>query len=349
MDAMSLRGELPSGEGTLTFWHIPTLLYTLDLLVRHRYFFWFFESRRDPRNDPTVIWLNGGPGASSMIGLFFENGPCKLNSNGTGTIFNKYSWNNVANIMWVDQPGATGFSEGNVSNPEGYSKSMHSFLVKFFTDNPQYNKNVFLTGQSYAGSFIPSITDEILRRNKDPCSFVVNIKGVAIGNGWTNPNETHNAYPDIILATKPEITREMAFRKRLSDRQHAPQQLEGFLNDGAVQRKLGVNKTFRVQNYQVLIYDGELDYICNWIGNKRWVLNLEWEGKEEMRTKHDSEYSNQCYVPDGPIGRIRGVTLKNEGQLIYLKAHNAGHFFPFDRPEASLVMIDDFLQNRLPI
>lgn len=71
------------------------------------YFYWFFESRSDPTNDPVIIWLTGGPGCSSILALFAENGPCSVNADGTGTINNPYSWNSNANIMWVDQPAGT--------------------------------------------------------------------------------------------------------------------------------------------------------------------------------------------------------------------------------------------------
>merc|ERR1719456_1262800 len=75
-----------------------------------KYFYWLFESRSDPANDPTVMWLAGGPGCSSMTGLLFENGPCSVDANGSSTILNPYSWNARANVMWVDQPPGTGFS-----------------------------------------------------------------------------------------------------------------------------------------------------------------------------------------------------------------------------------------------
>ena len=57
-------------------------------------FFWFFEARKDPSNAPLAIWMNGGPGSSSMLGLLVENGPCYVNPDSNSTRLSEWSWNN---------------------------------------------------------------------------------------------------------------------------------------------------------------------------------------------------------------------------------------------------------------
>lgn len=57
-------------------------------------FFWFFEARNDPANAPLAIWMNGGPGSSSLLGLFVENGPCYVNADSNSTYLSEWSWNN---------------------------------------------------------------------------------------------------------------------------------------------------------------------------------------------------------------------------------------------------------------
>lgn len=78
-------------------------------------FFWFFESRKNASQDPFTVWFNGGPGSSSMIGLFQEVGPCRLWPNGT-LYRNEYAWNGESNLLVIDQPVTTGFSYTNLTN-----------------------------------------------------------------------------------------------------------------------------------------------------------------------------------------------------------------------------------------
>ncbi|KAK4507588.1 hypothetical protein PRZ48_001323 [Zasmidium cellare] len=82
----------------------------VDIAEDKHLFFWFFEARnQDPATAPLTIWINGGPGDPSMVGLFSENGPCSIDYDGN-LQFNEYSWNNASNMLYLDQPVDTGFS-----------------------------------------------------------------------------------------------------------------------------------------------------------------------------------------------------------------------------------------------
>ncbi|KAM5341340.1 hypothetical protein ACJ41O_014371 [Fusarium nematophilum] len=81
----------------------------IDIAPDVHVFFWFFESRRDPANDPVTLWLNGGPGSDSLIGLFEEIGPCEVVENMT-TVLRDHSWTEISNLLFLSQPVGTGFS-----------------------------------------------------------------------------------------------------------------------------------------------------------------------------------------------------------------------------------------------
>ena len=128
----------------------------LDVDSKH-FFFWYFESQNDPTNDPLLLWLTGGPGGSSMLGMLQEIGPCLINEYGNGTMHNKYGWNANANLLFIDQPAGVGFSyldkdEPVPSNSFTAAADLHLFLQMFVSkvfpnllDRPFH-----ISGESYA-------------------------------------------------------------------------------------------------------------------------------------------------------------------------------------------------------
>ena len=167
------------------------------------YFYWFFESRSNPSSDPTMIWLTGGPGCSSLLALMMENGPCSVQDDMT-LKKNLFSWNSKANIMWIDQPAGVGFSYGDVSEYDTSEKQvgedMYEFLQAFFEAHPIYSKQKFYVfGESYGGHYVPAVAYRIYQGNKHltGSNIRINLAGIGIGNGLTDPAIQYKYYPEM--------------------------------------------------------------------------------------------------------------------------------------------------------
>jgi len=173
---------------------------------------------------PLLIWLNGGPGCSSMDGLWLENGPFRLippqisNKNDWTIDINPYSWHMApAYVLYIDQPVGTGLSFtklGNYcSNDLQIDIDFHLFLENFMLvhsdkflvpkqvveskdgksmDQFEMKRPLYFSGESHAGHYIPSMMDFILKKNDDLDSKTmplvkIDLRGAAIGNGWVDP------------------------------------------------------------------------------------------------------------------------------------------------------------------
>ena len=162
-------------------------------------FYWLFRSRGDKNQDPLVFWLTGGPGCSSILAVFTENGPFSVNSD-LNLTSNPFSWNNASNIVFVDQPIGTGYSNGKIldyaTSELVISQDFYVFIQGFMSNHPEYKQRpIFITGESYAGHYIPAISAFLSEQNNTD----INIVGVAIGNGWVDPYVQYPKYADFAL------------------------------------------------------------------------------------------------------------------------------------------------------
>jgi hypothetical protein len=178
-----------------------------ELGIKHEMFehYYFVESENDPVNDPLIVWTNGGPGASSMFGLFVELGPFYLdasslttkeyNSTGIPSLYrNNYAWTKKANVLIINSPPPIGYSycEPAGQTGGGYScgtwndtmTAVHNeiYLESWLQRFPQYkNNDWYLIGESYAGVYIPMLAQKILNNPVSNISSMM--KGFAVGDG----------------------------------------------------------------------------------------------------------------------------------------------------------------------
>lgn len=166
--------------------------------------FWFFEARSNASTAPLALWLNGGPGCSSMIGLFQENGPCRFVNGSDEPSLNPYSWNNYANMLYVDQPIGTGFSFGDdeATSTVTAAPFVWKFMQAFFDAFPTYESREFgLWTESYGGHYGPDFAEYFETQNKAISNGTItgdtiDLVALGINNGWIDPTIQYQAYVD---------------------------------------------------------------------------------------------------------------------------------------------------------
>ncbi|KAL0849530.1 hypothetical protein ABMA28_013800 [Loxostege sticticalis] len=153
--------------------------------------FWYFPVTDKPVEEtPWIMWLQGGPGASSLYGLFTEIGPFFVNGDNNLEEI-KYSWGKNHSLLFIDNPVGTGFSftdddRGYATNQTTIGENLYEALQQFLTLFPELRKApLTIAGESYAGKHIPSLGVQIHwhKEEKEP----INLHGMAIGNGFIDP------------------------------------------------------------------------------------------------------------------------------------------------------------------
>ncbi|THH26698.1 hypothetical protein EUX98_g7491 [Antrodiella citrinella] len=380
----------------------------IDIEARHL-FFYFFESRSDPSKDDVIFWTNGGPGCSSSLGLFMELGPCRV-TQPNATTFNPFSWNENANIFFVDQPIGVGFSYADygeyVSSTEEAAKDIASFVAIFFEHFIQFKGRAFhMAGESYGGKYVPAFAAHVYDQNAKLVQAgiaPINLTSVMIGNGCTEDHGMYPAYYEMQCSVVPiqdigtcvQMKRAVSsdhlrlllsvltFRREgynpydmsqlcdgaIEDTLCYPvtKQIATFLDRPDIRQQLGVDPSltanfsscsgevgnrfvasvdaaFPSQFYiaallergvKALLYVGANDWICNWVGNEKMSLALEWSGQEAFAAQPLRDWKVN--------GTTAGVT-RSSGAFTFATIYGAGHMVPFDQPEVALELVQKWL------
>ncbi|GAA0159021.1 serine protease [Lithospermum erythrorhizon] len=186
---------------------LPTLsgYVSINKTTGSAMFYSFYEAQEANKSSlydtPLLIWFQGGPGCSSQLGNFFELGPWRVStssgSNKTEQVElepNPGPWNRLFGIIFLDNPIGTGFSIASSrseipTNQNDLAKHLWIAFQELLSVDPSFKtRPIYLTGESYAGKYIPAFGYYALRKNSQlPKSKQLNIQGVAIGNGLTDP------------------------------------------------------------------------------------------------------------------------------------------------------------------
>ncbi|KAJ9705295.1 hypothetical protein PVL29_003378 [Vitis rotundifolia] len=194
--SQSIIKTLPGFPGNLPF-KLETGYVGVDDMDDVQLFYYFIESERNPRDDPLLLWLTGGPGCSAFSGLVYEVGPlsfdyAKSDENLPTLQLNPHSWTKLASMIFLDAPVGTGFSysrtaEGYNMNDTLSASQIYTFLRKWLINHPKFQKNtLYISGDSYSGIIIPMVVQEISNGNDEGKEPKMNIQGYTIGNPLTD-------------------------------------------------------------------------------------------------------------------------------------------------------------------
>jgi carboxypeptidase C (cathepsin A) len=175
-----------------------------DLTADESLFFWYFAARENNDTAPLALWFNGGPGSSSMLGLFQELGPCRINNASTAVNLNPFSWNSKANLLFIDQPVGVGFSHGtmDVGTSEEAAADVWTFLQIFLSDSrfsSLQSHDLAIWTESYGGHYGPTFAAYFLSQNEAIAQgkisgITLNLKTLGVGDGLTDPLSQYPGY-----------------------------------------------------------------------------------------------------------------------------------------------------------
>uniref|UniRef100_A0A8D2KYT3 Carboxypeptidase n=1 Tax=Varanus komodoensis TaxID=61221 RepID=A0A8D2KYT3_VARKO len=154
----------------------------LDVEKDKHLHYWFVEAQGNAADKPLVLWLNGGPGCSSVAGFLTEHGPFTVQPDGASLEYNDYAWNKLGHMLYLESPVGVGYSYSDSqdyrTNDTEVARVNYLALKEFLRLYPEHgSRDLYLTGESYGGVYIPTLAEWVMQ---DPA---LNLKGIAVGNG----------------------------------------------------------------------------------------------------------------------------------------------------------------------
>ncbi|KAK8780961.1 hypothetical protein V5799_017697 [Amblyomma americanum] len=224
---LSRVGPLYTGADLLSY----AGFLTINKDFSSNIFFWFFPARplpkpafrfaqENPAVAPVVLWLQGGPGGSSMFGLFMEHGPYRVDKGGILRLRNA-TWAHRYSMLYVDNPVGSGFSftwdeRGYARDTRDVARSLNEALQQFFTLFHRYAANDFyVAGESYAGKYVTALANLIDTTIHGRVN--INLRGIAVGNAWLDP-ETMLDYSEFLYQVGLVDRRQADYIRRRTDR-----------------------------------------------------------------------------------------------------------------------------------
>ncbi|KAK6993973.1 serine carboxypeptidase CPVL [Biomphalaria glabrata] len=385
---------------------------TVNKTLGNHLFFWFFPCLLNT-SAPILVWLNGGPGLSSMVGLFYENGPIEICKEEEDCEYKSriHSWTKWFSMLYIDNPVNVGYSfsesgpAGERLTQDSVSKDLYSFMEQFYSLFPDYKKReLYIGGQSYAGKYVPYLAHVIHTQRQANLSDIPLI-GIYIGGPFFDPPTQSPVYfnylysmgaisyqqmllyqkevQELIAVSVSEPSKLIslnAFIRNLIPETGIPsndnyvtgriinrQKLSKIMSSESVRAALHVHvHNARIVNlelndrfgpdilvsaksqlatlmdhYKVLVYSGDQDVIVSAQMVETALLSTPWSLQWEY-----NQASKFIWGAGGSSDKmeLRGF-FSLTGRFCRVTVKGAGHMTAEDKPEATLDMMKQFVQN----
>ncbi|KAG6487810.1 hypothetical protein ZIOFF_056417 [Zingiber officinale] len=312
---------------------------TVDRANGRALFYYFAEATENSRSKPIVLWLNGGPGCSSLgYGAMEELGPFRVMSDGKTLYRNPYAWNEVANVLFLESPAGVGFSYSNTTSDyakSGDRRTATDALV-FLIGNAVINKETDSKGTFDYFWTHALIADETIRTIHKFCNFSPDARRIAPkcdsaldeANLAVEELDVYNIYAPLCFSSGVTPTPKSPSIENFDP--CTSNYVEAYLNNLEVQKALHANIT--KLNYTWSGCSGDIDGVVPVTSTRYSLKKLKLKVKVPWR----------AWMLNSEVG---GYTVMYDHNLTFATIRGAGHEVPSYQPTRVPEMIKNFLQG----